>query len=571
MTANTNTVGGLPQSAGEIIDEHPFYDAMGMRLVSLLRVALAISGLLLTETYRDSIGQYATASTIILFCYVVYSVLLCGLTFYRQRLLHSRWWHWIDVAWWLAAIASADSDSVFYLFFLYPIIVSSFRWGTSEGVAVSVAAVASWLLVAIIELHSNAWTAQWQIVLLRAVTILVLGYVIALWAGFEALQKRRLTLLGELNRLPNPRFGPDRIVSDTLKRLCHFYRADNCIAVMSAETGPCIHMAKPIPAESALATLPPGLLGAKLLSLPEHSAVAYNMPTPWTRLTGGHIRVEGARSREQRALIRSCSHVLAHDLDAGSWVSVPLQQQGTDLGRLYLLSRHGHFGAFDICMLRQAMDKFTPLVETVKLLDELATEAAEKERRKISLDFHDGAIQPYLGLKLGLESLRRKIEPGNPLAADLDDLYRMTTESIAELRGYVGVLNAKPGSRTISLMDGLQRQVDKFREFYGLDIKINMLSPLPLNDRLVAEVLQMIGESLSNIGRHTASRQVTINLSSREEHFVTQIINHGEENEAAWQRFTPVSLTNRAQYLGGSVDVARHPGGGTEIMVTIPL
>lgn len=577
MAINTN-ISEFSLSPGKITDENPVYDAMGIRLIALLRVSLAISGLLLMESFQSPIGQHAmTTATVVLFSYVIYSALIYGLVFHREHLLHSRWWHWGDMAWWLAAIASTGGGhSVFYLFFIYPIIVASFRWGTNEGIAISIAAVASLLLVALADLGGSTWPGQWQGVLLRAVTLLVLGYVIALWAGFEALQKKRLALLSELNRLPNPRFGPDRLIAITLERLCDFYRADNCIAVLSATDGsPSIHQARTALSGTAVARTPAGILGVKLLSLPEHCAVTYKPPSLWARLTSMHIRIDGARDREQRALIRSCSHVLAHELDAGSWISIPLQLRDAVLGRLYLLSRYGHFGMLDICLLRQAMDKFMPLVETVKLLDGWATEAAEKERRKISLDLHDGAIQPYLGLKLGLESLRRKIDRHNVLAADLDDLYRMTTDSIAELRGYVGVLEASPQPTAVSLMDGLQRQVDKFRGFYGLNIEVNALSDIVLNDRLAAEVLQMIGESLSNIGRHTASLQVTINLSRQEDCLVTQIINYGEnygeKDDTAWQCFTPVSLTKRAQYLGGNVEVARHANGGTEVQVTIPL
>lgn len=571
MAMNTQIAGGISRNAGKAMDENPFFDAMGMRLISLLRVTLAISGLLLTESFQRPLYQLAI-TTLVLCCYVIYSTFICGLVFYYRNLPPSRWWHWMDVAWWLAAIASTGSgSSIFYLFFIYPIIVASFRWGTNEGVAVSVTAVVSWLLVTLAELNIAAWPEQWQAVLLRAATLLILGYMIALWAGFEALQKKRLALLGELNRLPNPRFGPDRLISATLERICDFYRADNCIAAMAADPVPNIYMAKQTLPGTTLENASAGTWGVNLLSLPDDCTVAYHRSAPWMPMIGARMRIGESADRKQRALIRSCSHILAHHLDTRSWISVPLQLRGATLGRLYLLSRHGHFGVFDICMLRQAMDKFMPLVETVKLLDGLAMEAAEKERKKISLDLHDGAIQPYLGLKLGLESLRRKIEPGNSIAADLDDLYHMTVDSIAELRGYVGVLNTRPYSGCVSLVDGLQRQVNRFRGFYDLEIEVNVLSDIHVNDRLAAELLQMIGESLSNIGRHTTSRQVTINLSSHEEHFVTQIINHGKETEADWQSFTPVSLTKRAQYLGGSVDVAQHPGGGTEVMLTIPL
>lgn len=42
-------------------------------------------------------------------------------------------------------------------------------------------------------------------------------------------------------------------------------------------------------------------------------------------------------------------------------------------------------------------------VENVELLNQLASSAADNRRQKISLDIHDSTIQPYIGLKLGID------------------------------------------------------------------------------------------------------------------------------------------------------------------------
>ncbi|MDD5250373.1 MAG: histidine kinase [Rhodocyclaceae bacterium] len=551
----TNILGMPPLHAEKSAQPYPYFDALGFRLMSLLRVTLALSGLLVAP-------QWQSALAVLLLLYVIYSAVAHGLVLYRESLLHARFWHWLDVGWGIAVIAaSGGADSDYYLFFIYPIIVASLRRGTDEGAALSVAAVAGWLLVALLA-AGGAGPGQWQQVLLRAAALLVLGYAIALWAGFEARQRKRLVLLGEMNRLPNPRFGPDRLIAATLELLRDFYRADRCIAVFGADGEPRIHVA---PARAVAPELEDALL-----ALPERCVVVANARPRWLRFLGARLRIEGVAEAELAAA-RAAGRELASSLGAGSWISVPLELGGGVLGRLYLLSRHGRFGSFDICLLRQAMDKFVPLVETVKLLDRLATDAAETERKKICLDLHDSAIQPYLGLKLGLEALRRKVEPTNALAGDIDDLYRMTQDSIAELRGYVRVLGGHAQRQAAALMEGLRRQVERFHGFYGIKVDVNLLSDVNLNDRLTAEVVQMVGESLSNIGRHTSSREVTINLSSSNDQLVTQIINHGGAGDAAWQRFTPVSLTRRAQHLGGSVEVAPQASGGTAVRVTIPL
>ena len=73
---------------------------------------------------------------------------------------------------------------------------------------------------------------------------------------------------------------------------------------------------------------------------------------------------------------------------------------------------------------------------------------------------------------------------------------------------------------------------------------------LPVNDRLAAEVLHLVAESLSNVRRHTPSTRATIGLTCRNGHLILCI-----EDDGAWNgtpvSFTPRSITERAEALGG--------------------
>jgi len=52
--------------------------------------------------------------------------------------------------------------------------------------------------------------------------------------------------------------------------------------------------------------------------------------------------------------------------------------------------------------------------------------AAQLERSRIfPRDIHDTTVQPYIGLKLGLEALQRRLEPTSPVRKQLDELVEM--------------------------------------------------------------------------------------------------------------------------------------------------
>lgn len=205
--------------------------------------------------------------------------------------------------------------------------------------------------------------------------------------------------------------------------------------------------------------------------------------------------------------------------------------------------------------------------QQLRMLAELAGAA---ERRQISLDLHDGALQPYLGLKLGLEALCRKVEPGNPLAHDIEELHRMTQESISDLRGYVRALDGRRQAPTVPLRQGLTRQVERFERFYGYSVDLAVPAGLVLDDGLAAAVLQMVGEGLSNVGRHTDARRATVSLVQRDEGLVVEIANDRGGGDACGP-FTPASLVRRAQQLGGRVEVDALADGATVVRILIPL
>ena len=563
---NANASFAAPEAPASFLERH------GTEVLALLRVVLALGGLIAVQL-EPSVGRHATVT---LLFYLLHACIALVHGAYRQDLLRARYWHWLDLAWCIALISVSGGKAIFYFFILYPVGIAAFRRGSGEGLSVLATAIAGCLLIPVLQASGLTHPPQWRDISLRCGLLLLFGLPLALGAGLEGLQRKRLALIGRLNHVPNARFGPAPLITATLQRLRDFYRAENCIAVMTGDDGPSLYVAdatEDLP--SLLDEYGPALL-RRLLALPPGCTVISTAPRPWAHPLSTTHRLGDINDADDgaRGAALSASRALNETFATAVWCSVPLELRGVPLGRLYLLAPRDKVGPGDIRLLQQAMEQLMPLVETVELLDGWASGAAEMERRKISLDLHDSTIQPYLGLKLGLESLRRKLDAHNPLRADVDELCRMTTESLAELRSQVRGLGSKPLPRSALLMEGARRQARLFGSFYGIEVTLNFLTPLNLNDRLSAEILQMIGEGLSNIGRHTRSRHATLNLSCRDQNFVVEIIDHAPEEQAPpceWRSFTPESLSRRARQIGGWLTVAARPEGGSLVRIDVPL
>jgi signal transduction histidine kinase len=90
-----------------------------------------------------------------------------------------------------------------------------------------------------------------------------------------------------------------------------------------------------------------------------------------------------------------------------------------------------------------------------------------------------------------------------------------------------------------------------------------------MNERLVAEILQIVRAGLSNIRRHTNSAEARIRLTSMNGDIVLDI-----ENDSAAKgqiTFTPRSIAERAIGLGGRVSVNVSDRGCTTVSVLIPM
>jgi len=157
---------------------------------------------------------------------------------------------------------------------------------------------------------------------------------------------------------------------------------------------------------------------------------------------------------------------------------------------------------------------------------------------------------------------------------DVEHLLALTTAGIADLRHYMGELR-EPGARDSGLLPGgllpaVQRFTKKFAAATGIAVQVEAPTALPVQDRLAAEVFQMVAEGLSNVRRHTRSAQATVTLTCDDQHLCLRIANDGATG-AGPTPFTPRSINERAIALGGGAHVEWPEHGGTVIVVDIPL
>jgi signal transduction histidine kinase len=550
-----------------------------LRLIAGMRVVLGTSALLiiLIEPIRSL--PWAVPTYVVLVLYALYGLLIYHHSVRRNPIVAHKIIPWLDLVWYIPLIAlTSNTNSLFYYFFFFSIIVASFSWGLSDGLRLTLASAAIYTIVSAL----SAGTVDVNRLLLAPIGLLIFGYIIARWGGYHTELKNRLKLLKEVTIFSNPRFGIDRTIKAILESVRAFYDAGACLLVIPGKAGDAesyqlyrvvrgIHPSRSAPPEIGRDA------AAQFLSPSLDYAVIYSKKS-----NSSQTRLFDIKTRMFAETNFQSDDKLAGMLEAQRYLSVPVYYRHQAVGRLFIIDGPNRVDGPDMDFVLQLMDHVTPVMENIRLIDNLASDAAEQERRRIAHDIHDSVIQPYLGLQFGLSALDQKLESGNTSIRDnVQELLELTNHELAALRRFVGGLRATE-ERMDVLLPAIERYAERFSLVTGIKVDVAAHGKIKVNDRLAAELFQIVAEGLSNVRRHAFCRDARVEISCKESSLLLQIKNSRPRTGAATEAergegqdgiksFRPHSIAERAASLGGDTQVFVDEKDYTVVSVGIPL
>jgi len=550
-----------------------------LRLIAGMRVVLATSALLilLIEPPHLVMPTYIALSL-----YSLYGLLVYHLSGRRNPIVAHRLIPWLDLLWYLALLAfTSNSSSIFYYFFFFAIVVASFSWGLTDGLRLTLASAAIYTIIGALNAPTDR-PLDMNVLMLAPIGLLIFGYIIARWGGYHTQLKNRLKLLKEVTIFSNPRFGIDRTIKQILESVRAFYDAEACLLVIPGKSGDdeSYQMYRVARGIYASRSAPPEIgreAAAQFLSPSLDYAVVYRR-----RKRSSNTRLFDVKNRQFSETSASGADKLASMLDAQRYLSVPVYYRHQAVGRLYTIDGPHRFDSSDMDFMLQLMDHVTPVMENIRLIDNLASDAAEQERRRIAHDIHDSVIQPYLGLQFGLSALDQKLEAGQSgIRANVQELLELTNHELAELRLFVSGLKSSE-ERADILLPAIQRYAERFSVVTGIKVDVEAFGKVKVNDRLAAELFQIVAEGLSNIRRHAFCRDARVEISCKETSLQLQIKNsrprtganaevERAEGHDGVRSFRPHSIAERAASLGGDTQVFVDEKDYTVVSVGIPL
>jgi signal transduction histidine kinase len=196
------------------------------------------------------------------------------------------------------------------------------------------------------------------------------------------------------------------------------------------------------------------------------------------------------------------------------------------------------------------------------------------ERTRIARDLHDSVTQTLFSLALAAESAATVAGAGSPAYAHLDRVRDLSRTALDELRALVDTLRPPDVDRE-GLGAALRKRVDLLRAVHDVPILLEVHGRGSRHTGEVGrEVLKVANEAIGNALQHASPHRIRVRLDVSVAVRLT-VSDDGSGFDLAVtartsRRLGLASMRERAETLGGTLQVDTAPGAGTTVTLEVP-
>lgn len=260
-----------------------------------------------------------------------------------------------------------------------------------------------------------------------------------------------------------------------------------------------------------------------------------------------------------------------------------------------LLEQHGRGGKRDILFRRRDGSQFAGemlsaeielsgerrilfVVQDVserKQLESEIIEIANRERRRLGADLHDGLGQELTGISLMLRSLAKRagLAATDP-APELDEIITLVNHAIQSARKMALGISPVTLERG-GLLPALQTLIGWSRASYNIEVRLRLSirTPLRIGESAAAHLYLIVQEAINNAVKHGRARSITVTLRSNRTLVSLSIADDGvgiTENPGRGAGMGLKLMEYRSAVIGGVLKIKRRPAGGTRVHSVCP-
>ena len=197
-----------------------------------------------------------------------------------------------------------------------------------------------------------------------------------------------------------------------------------------------------------------------------------------------------------------------------------------------------------------------------------------RERERMARDLHDGLGHSLVALSVQLEAVQR-LYPVDPAraSAQIDDMKRLTRDSMAELRRTLDALRA-PGLGNESLREALEGLCAALATRPGIEVSWVVGDEVDLPPAVAEAVWRVAQEALVNVERHAVATHARLVLESHPDAVVLTVSDDGRglppDAETRPGHYGLRGMRERVEGLGGTLTLSAN-GNGAVVSARLPV
>ena len=196
----------------------------------------------------------------------------------------------------------------------------------------------------------------------------------------------------------------------------------------------------------------------------------------------------------------------------------------------------------------------------------------ESTLRHISRELHDefGQVLTAIGSLLG--RVEKQVPAGSPLRQDLQEVREIAQSTLNNIRSLSQALHPV-------LLDeqGLESTLDWYIPMVerqtGLKLHYEKVGTSAALDATAAvQVYRVLQEALNNVKRHAGAAEAWVRLKLESDSVILEVEDHGKgfSPDAGHQGIGLVGMRERAELVGGTLQVSQREAGGTIVRLMVP-
>jgi len=267
----------------------------------------------------------------------------------------------------------------------------------------------------------------------------------------------------------------------------------------------------------------------------------------------------------------------SHDIT--NMLVAPLIANNRPTGALYAVDKPCDFTDEDARIFSIFADQAAIALENARLYEKIGTLAAVEERERLAREIHDNLAQTLSVVNLHASHIDGLLRNGQieQAQAFLADTRKLVAEAHVDARDAIFSLR-NGASSSAEFLSTLRAYLERYRTSYG--VKAHLVTHdgavLTLAPPAIIQLTRIIQEALTNVRKHAGASEVWVELEQQPDLLMIDIKDNGQGFDLAAPATAQGGvglqiMRERAECLGGELQIESAPGQGTCVRVRIPV